>query len=310
MRTDIASSIIYLKNKVHKWRNISFFFIIFSLVITLKFLFGNSSNNINVDTISPYIAEIKINNPIFEDAHRSKILTKIESQDNIKAVIVNISSPGGGIVGSEILYNDLRKIANKKPLIILMGSIAASGAYMASLASDYIIAHNGTLTGSIGVMMQAPNINELSKKIGFEVKNYKSSSVKGYPSLTEEFTLQNDAIIQDSIDDSHKFFTELVIKRRSNKIKEKHHKIIFDGRVFNGRQALKYGLIDKIGFREDAINYLISLDKKFQDLPIKEVTISKKEQKLLKKFTNLLPFFDINFSSASFSNSQIMVISN
>lgn len=310
MRTDIASSIIYLKNKVHKWRNISFFFIIFSLVITLKFLFGNSSNNINVDTISPYIAEIKINNPIFEDAHRSKILTKIESQDNIKAVILNIRSPGGGIVGSEILYNDLRKIANKKPLIILMGSIAASGAYMASLASDYIIAHNGTLTGSIGVMMQAPNINELSKKIGFEVKNYKSSSVKGYPSLTEEFILQNDAIIQDSIDDSHKFFTELVIKRRSNKIKEKHHKIIFDGRVFNGRQALKYGLIDKIGFREDAINYLISLDKKFQDLPIKEVTISKKEQKLLKKFTNLLPFFDINFSSASFSNSQIMVISN
>lgn len=294
MRTDIASSIIYLKNKVHKWRNISFFFIIFSLVITLKFLFGNSSNNINVDTISPYIAEIKINNPIFEDAHRSKILTKIESQDNIKAVILNVSSPGGGIVGSEILYNDLRKIANKKPLIILMGSIAASGAYMASLASDYIIAHNGTLTGSIGVMMQAPNINELSKKIGFEVKNYKSSSVKGYPSLTEEFILQNDAIIQDSIDDSHKFFTELVIKRRSNKIKEKHHKIIFDGRVFNGRQALKYGLIDKIGFREDAINYLISLDKKFQDLPIKEVTISKKEQKLLKKFTNLLPFFDIN----------------
>jgi len=310
MRTDIASSIIYLKNKVHKWRNISFFFIIFSLVITLKFLFGNSSNNINVDTISPYIAEIKINNPIFEDAHRSKILTKIESQDNIKAVILNVSSPGGGIVGSEILYNDLRKIANKKPLIILMGSIAASGAYMASLASDYIIAHNGTLTGSIGVMMQAPNINELSKKIGFEVKNYKSSSVKGYPSLTEEFILQNDAIIQDSIDDSHKFFTELVIKRRSNKIKEKHHKIIFDGRVFNGRQALKYGLIDKIGFREDAINYLISLDKKFQDLPIKEVTISKKEQKLLKKFTNLLPFFDINFSSASFSNSQIMAISN
>jgi|TARA_Y100000389_G_C17469382_1_gene528868 protease IV len=310
MRTDIASSIIYLKNKVHKWRNISFFFIIFSLVITLKFLFGNSSNNINVDTISPYIAEIKINNPIFEDAHRSKILTKIESQDNIKAVILNVSSPGGGIVGSEILYNDLRKIANKKPLIILMGSIAASGAYMASLASDYIIAHNGTLTGSIGVMMQAPNINELSKKIGFEVKNYKSSSVKGYPSLTEEFILQNDAIIQDSIDDSHKFFTELVIKRRSNKIKEKHHKIIFDGRVFNGRQALKYGLIDKIGFREDAINYLISLDKKFQDLPIKEVTINKKEQKLLKKFTNLLPFFDINFSSASFSNSQIMAISN
>lgn len=310
MRTDIASSIIYLKNKVHKWRNISFFFIIFSLVITLKFLFGNSSNNINVDTISPYIAEIKINNPIFEDAHRSKILTKIESQDNIKAVILNISSPGGGIVGSEILYNDLRKIANKKPLIILMGSIAASGAYMASLASDYIIAHNGTLTGSIGVMMQAPNINELSKKIGFEVKNYKSSSVKGYPSLTEEFILQNDAIIQDSIDDSHKFFTELVIKRRSNKIQEKHHKIIFDGRVFNGRQALKYGLIDKIGFREDAINYLISLDKKFQDLPIKEVTINKKEQKLLKKFTNLLPFFDINFSSASFSNSQIMAISN
>ena len=310
MRTDIASSIIYLKNKVHKWRNISFFFIIFSLVITLKFLFGNSSNNINVDTISPYIAEIKINNPIFEDAHRSKILTKIESQDNIKAVILNVSSPGGGIVGSEILYNDLRKIANKKPLIILMGSIAASGAYMASLASDYIIAHNGTLTGSIGVMMQAPNINELSKKIGFEVKNYKSSSVKGYPSLTEEFILQNDAIIQDSIDDSHKFFTELVIQRRLNKIKEKHHKIIFDGRVFNGRQALKYGLIDKIGFREDAINYLISLDKKFQDLPIKEVTINKKEQKLLKKFTNLLPFFDINFSSASFSNSQIMAISN
>ena len=307
MRSDIASSVIYLKNKVHKWRNIAFIFIVFSLILALKFFFHNPS--LNVDSISPYIAEINIKNAIFENNQRSKILKKLADQDNIKAVIVNINSPGGGIVGSEILYNDLRNIATKKPLLVLMGSIATSGAYMAALASDYIIAHNGTLTGSIGVMMKAPNFSELGKKIGVKVKNFKSSSVKGYPSLMDESIQENDQIIQNSINDSHKFFTELVLERRAGKISNKNYKKIFDGRVFNGRQALKMGLIDKIGFKEDAINTIRSQNKNFQDLPIKEVAIIEKEKKIFKKFTNIIPFFDINLDQNNLINMQIMAIS-
>lgn len=306
MKSDIASTIIYLKNKIHKWRNISFLLGFFAIFVTFKSFFFTD----NVNTIGDYIAEIEIDNVIFSDSHRSKILNKLATQDNVKAVLININSPGGGIVGSEILFKDLLLISQKKPLVVLMGSIAASGAYMASLASDYVIAHNGTLTGSIGVLMQAPNVSELAKKVGVTIKNYKSSPIKGYPSITEEQNSEYDKIIQSSIDDSQKFFSQLVLERRGSKINKDYINSIFDGRVFTGRQAFKAGLVDKIGFREDAIIYIHSKDPSTKNLPIKKVSIVEEEEKLINKFINMVPLLrDINSSSNLSGKYGIMAIS-
>lgn len=297
MKSDITASIIYLKNKVHKWRNIALFAIFFAVILSFRPFFLESK----VESITDYIAEIEIQSAIFNDSHRSKILRKLALQNNVKAVLVKINSPGGGIVGSEILYKDLLTISQKKPMVVLMESIATSGAYMAALASDYIVAHNGTLTGSIGVMMQTPNANELAKKIGVSLKSFKSSPVKGYPSITDIENPNYDAIIQSSIDDSHDFFSNLVIKRRGNKLNKNNMSQIFDGRVFTGRQSFKMGLVDKIGFKEDAIAYLLSKNPDLKKLPLKKVSIIEEEKDILGKFINMLPFIK-NLESVSQSS--------
>lgn len=263
---------------------------VFTSFLLLKSIFGFGFEGGMIEEAS--IASIKLDQVIFEDDFRSKILKEIADEDSIKAVIVNIDSPGGGIVGSEILFNDLRAIAEKKPLVVLMGSVAASGGYMAAIAADYIVAHNGTLTGSIGVLMEAPNVEVLAEKIGVKLRTYKSAPMKGSPSPFEKTNPLVDQVIQGSIDDSYKFFTDLVKARRGEKLNKKMLDIAFDGRAFTGRQALEIGLVDKVGSKADAIKYLESLKVDVKNLPIHEVEISQSDKKFLDKFLSILPFFN------------------
>jgi protease-4 len=187
-----------------------------------------------------------------------------------------------------------------------MGSVAASGGYMAAIASDYIIAHNGTLTGSIGVLMESPEVTDLANKIGLKFNTYKSSPLKGSPSPFEKSNPMVDRVIRESIADSYQFFSDLVRERRAEKINKEFLNIVFDGRVFTGRQALKAGLIDEIGGKEEALSYLEGNKIDVRNLPIKEVEIIKKEGKFLDKFLGLIPFFD-GVKSAK-SSHQIMAI--
>lgn len=243
--SDNLAALIYLKNKVHKWKNITLLVSIFSAIITLKMIFGDGLSGSVID--GDFIASIKIEGVILEDDFRSKVLKEIAEEKSVKAVIVNIDSPGGGIVGSEILFDDLRTIAANKPMVVLMGSVAASGGYMAAVAADYIIAHNGTLTGSIGVLMESPEVTDLAQKIGVKFNTYKSSPLKGSPSPFEKSNPLVDSVIKETIADSYKFFSDLVRERRGDKLNKKFLDIILDGRVFTGRQALEIGLIDEVG---------------------------------------------------------------
>ncbi len=298
------AALIYLKDKVHKWKNVALMLAVFALFLLLK-LFSGIGFDGGV-TYEKSIASIKIDQVIFEDDFRSKILKEIANEDSIKAVIVNIDSPGGGIVGSEILFNDLRAIAVKKPMAVLMGSVAASGGYMAAIASDYIVAHNGTLTGSIGVLMEAPNVADLAEKIGVKLHTYKSAPMKGSPSPFEKQNLLVDRVIQTSINDSYRFFTDLVRARRGEKLNSKMLDIAFDGRAFTGRQAFEIGLIDKVGSKEDVMKYFEGLKIDVKNLPIHEIEITQNDEKLLDKFLGILPFFnDRKFASRG---EQIMAI--
>lgn len=302
--SDNLAALIHLKDKVHKWKNVAVLLSILSLLLVVKMLTGGGLSDDLVD--GDYIANIKIDGVIFEDDFRSEMLGKIAEEKSVKAVIVNIDSPGGGIVGSEVLFGDLRNIASKKPIVVLMGSVAASGGYMAAIASDYIIAHNGTLTGSIGVLMESPEVTDLANKIGLKFNTYKSSPLKGSPSPFEKSNPMVDRVIRESIADSYQFFSDLVRERRGEKINKEFSNIVFDGRVFTGRQALKAGLIDEIGGKEEAIFYLEGNKIDVKNLPIKEVEIIKKEGKFLDKFLGLIPFFD-GVKSAK-SSHQIMAI--
>ena len=302
--SDNLAALIYLKNKVHKWKNIALIFAVFSTLFVIRFIFGGDLSKDFSE--GNYIANIKIEGVIFEDDFRSQMLKKIAEEKSVKAVLINIDSPGGGIVGSEILFNNLREIALLKPTVVLMGSLAASGGYMASVASDYIIAHNGTLTGSIGVLMESHEITELANKIGVKFKTYKSSPLKGSPSPFEKPNALVESVIKESIADSHKFFSDLVIQRRGQKINQKLLNTIFDGRVFTGRQALKAGLIDELGDIKEALAYLNSQKIDVKKLPLKEVKISKQEDKIFDKIFGILPFF--NNSTNGKHDNQIMAI--
>jgi len=302
--SDNLAALIYLKCKVHKWKNIALLLGIFSLLLVLRFVSGGTLSNDVVE--SDAIVNIKIDGVIFEDDFRSKVLKEIAEEKSVKAVIVNIDSPGGGIVGSEILFDDLRKIAAQKPIVVLMGSVAASGGYMAAVASDHIIAHNGTLTGSIGVLMESQEVTELANKIGIKFKTYKSSPLKGSPSPFEKSNAMVDGVIQESIADSYAYFSDLVRERRGEKLNKKLGNAILDGRVFTGRQALQAGLIDEIGGKDQALAYLSANKIDVKKLPIKDVEITENKEKFFDKFLSLVSFF--NGSKTAGSTHQIMAI--
>lgn len=288
--TDHLAALIYLKNKVHKWKNLALLFAIFAVIILFKFVFGAGLNKGPID--SDFIANIRIEGTIFEDEHRSEMLAKLAAEKSVKAVIIDINSPGGGIVGSEMLYHDLRKIAAQKPIVVVMESAAASGAYMAAIASDHIIAYNGTLTGSIGVIMESPEVTELAQKLGVKLNSFKSSPLKASPSPFEKTSPLVEKVVMSSIADSYNFFSALVRERRGEKLNPKFISAALDGRVFTGRQALVVGLVDQIGGHDEALAYLEANKIDVKNLPIEKIEIIEKEEKLLNRFLGFLPFFD------------------
>ncbi len=296
------SAVINLKQKVRRWKNITFLILFFSTILFFKILFGDTSNVMESD----FVAEIKIEGVILEDDNRSKILNEIAKNSSAKAVIVRFNSPGGTIVGSEILYRDLQEIRQHKPLIVLIESVGASGAYLASMASDAIFAYNGTLTGSIGVLMESPDLTNLADKVGVKFNTFKSSPLKGSPSMFEKTTPQVDKVINESIIDSYHFFVDIVRLGRGKKIDPKNFPIIFDGRIFTGRQALKYGLIDAIGGMKEIEQLLFALKIDTKKIPVRNVEITKKDRKLIDKFLNILPFYH-DFKGQNFEN-KIMAI--
>lgn len=303
--SDNLAALIHLRNKVHKWKNIAVLLAVISVLLLMRTMFGTGLSD-DVANVEDYIATIKIDGVIMEDDYRSEVLEKVAEEKSIKAVIVNIDSPGGGIVGSEILYEELRNIAAHKPIVVTMGSVAASGGYMAALASDYIIARNGTLTGSIGVLMESPDVTELANKVGVKFRNYKSSPLKGSPSPFEKPNPEVDAAMNASIQDSYKFFADLVRERRGDRL-VKDTKHILDGRIFTGRQAFDVGLIDEVGGKDQAIFYLEKNHKiDVKKLPLKQVEIEKHESKFLDKFLGILPFLD--GANALNSGHKIMAI--
>jgi protease-4 len=299
--SDNLSALIYLKNKLNKWKNITIFLLVICLMLLFRVLFGDSLTGA---VEGNYIANIKIEGEILADDYRSEILEKVALDNNIKAVIFDINSPGGEIVASEILYSEIRAIAQIKPAVILVGSTAASGAYMAAIGADHIIAHNSSIIGSIGVLMQSFEVTELAKKVGVKLQSYKSSPLKATPSPFEKSSKLSDEALQSSINDSYQFFTDLVYSRRKDKLDKNKLQMIVDGRVFSGRQALKLGLIDEIGSKGNALLYLKNFYKiAIEKLPVRAVEIRKTENKFFNKFLSIIPFYN-----QSQSNHQLMAI--
>ncbi|HVI27853.1 signal peptide peptidase SppA [Hansschlegelia sp.] len=201
----------------------------------------------------PHIAKVSISGVILDDEKRQKLLKDIAKSD-AKGVLLMIDSPGGGVTASEEIYEAVRTIAKDRPVAAVVGSLAASGGYIAALAADHIVAHKTSITGSIGVLAQYPNFTGLLKNIGVEVESVKSSPLKASPSGLEPTSPEARKAIEALILDSFAWFKGIVQERRG--LDPAALANVSDGRVFTGRQALGLKLIDEIGGEQEAIAWL------------------------------------------------------
>lgn len=199
-------------------------------------------------------------------------LSQFGKDDTIKAVVVRINSPGGGVAPSQEVYEAVVQLKKKKKVVASMGSVAASGGYMIACATDKIVANPGTITGSISAIMTFANAEELLKKIGLKTSVVKSGKFKDIGSPAREMTAEERSLIQELVDDIYDQFLDTVSQNR--RISKEDLKNIADGRVFSGRQAKKIGLIDDIG----DMTYAVDLAGKLSGIEGKpDVVYSKKK---------------------------------
>jgi len=172
-------------------------------------------------------------------------LSQFGKDDSIKAVVLRIDSPGGGVASSQEIYAAVAELKKKKKVIASMGSVAASGGYMVACASDKIVANPGTITGSISAVMYFANAHELLKKVGLKASTIKSGKFKDIGSPIRGMTAEERVLIQKLVDDIYDQFLDMVARDRN--IEKESLRKIADGRIFTGRQALELGLVDYLG---------------------------------------------------------------
>jgi protease-4 len=224
-------------------------------------------------TTSGSIARVHIDGLIRSDNDRVEALERLE-KSRAPAVIVHINSPGGTTAGSEQLYDALMRLKAKKPLVVVVEGLAASGGYIAALASDHIVAQQSSLVGSIGVLFQFPNFSGLLKSVGVQVEEVKSSPLKAAPNGFEPTSPEARDALDALVKDSYAWFRGLVKTRRGmdDALLDK----VADGRVFTGHQAVDLKLIDQLGDEKTAVAWLVAEKKVKSDLPVRDFKLDPK----------------------------------
>jgi protease-4 len=184
-----------------------------------------------------------------------KLIKQAANDPQVKAIVLRVNSPGGSVIASDEIYHALREAG--KPVVAQMDELAASGGYYVSMAADHIVAHPDTLTGSIGVISQFTNYRELFDKLGLKVTTIKTGENKDFGSPTEPFTEEDKKLWQAVVNEAYENFVNIVADNR--RMTKEEVKVLADGRVYTGRQALSLKLVDQLGYLEDAIDKAASL---------------------------------------------------
>jgi protease IV len=199
------------------------------------------------------IARVSITGLIRSDQERVEALQRLE-KSGAPAVIVHVNSPGGTTAGSEQLHDSLMRLREKKPVVVVVDGLAASGGYITAVAGEYIVAQETSLIGSIGVLFQYPNVGDLLKTLGIKVEEIKSSPLKASPNGFEPTSPEARAAIESIVSDSYTWFRNLVKVRRQ--LDDAGLERVADGRVFTGRQGVSLKLVDELGDERTAIAWL------------------------------------------------------
>ncbi|OGF50600.1 MAG: hypothetical protein A2231_01210 [Candidatus Firestonebacteria bacterium RIFOXYA2_FULL_40_8] len=264
-----------LKNKIV--RNV---LIVAGVLIALNLLYvlfngglsRRSSGNMNILT-GGNVGVINVYGPLYNSKTVCETLRKFNNNPSIKAVVLRIDSPGGGVAVCQEINREIYEVKkNKKIVVASFGSIAASGGYYIGCAANAVFSNPGTLTGSIGVIISYFNFEELFKKIGISQVVIKSGKFKDMASMSRKMTPEEEELLQGVIDNVYSQFVDTIVLNRSAELKANLIKLkgikeptseeiresvtsIADGRIFSGKQALEYGLVDRLGTFEDAVVY-------------------------------------------------------
>ena len=216
-------------------------------------------------TAGPHIARVNISGVIGGDERVLRLLDTIAERDAVTAVVVHIDSPGGTAVGGEATFAKLREVADAKPLVAQVETLAASAGYMVAAAADHIVARNTSIVGSIGVIVQVPNVTELLDRIGVDVRTIKSTPLKAEPSIVTPVNPEAEEMMRRMVLSSYQWFVDLVRERRG--MGDNQIAVVADGSVFSGIQSLENGLVDALG-GEEAVKAYLATREVNTDLPI------------------------------------------
>lgn len=244
------------------------------------------------------IGLVRIEGPIIDSKNAIDEIKEYSKDPSIKAIVLRVDSPGGAVAPSQEIYEEVRKATSSKKVVVSMGSIAASGGYYISSPATRIIANPGTLTGSLGVIMEIPNIEGLLNKVGIKAEVIKSGKHKDIASAFRGIGKEEREILQGVLDDVHEQFIKAVAEGR--KMLPEDVRKLADGRIFTGRQAKDAGLVDELGSIEDAIK----VAAKLSGIKGEPSIISRKEKfsivellrgKFPKELSDILPSIKIKY---------------
>lgn len=262
-----------IRRKLTFWR-VSALAIALLAIVGAGLLFVPGSG---ITTPGAYIVRIKVQGLIRGNQDRVEALGRL-GRSAARAVIVHIDSPGGTTAGSEQLYDALRDLQSRKPMVVVVDGLAASGAYIAALSSEHIVAQETSLVGSIGVLFQYPNFTDVLKTIGIKVEEVKSSPLKAAPNGFEPTSPEARAAIESIVLDSYSWFKGLVKDRR--KMDDSLLTQVADGRVFTGRQAINLKLVDDLGNEKAALAWLEKEKKVPANTPVRDYSLQPRFSEL------------------------------
>jgi protease IV len=239
-----------LRRRASLWRGLAILAVALAVAALLQY--GSGASSMIGD--SKQIARISIEGIITEDRKQLELLEKVANARHVEALILFINSPGGTTTGGEAVYEAIRKVSAKKPVVAQFGTVAASAAYIAGLATDQIVARGNSITGSVGVIFQWAEFSELLGKIGIKMNSVKSGPLKASPSPFEPADEAGKAVARDMIEESFRWFIGLVSERRG--IDAAAVPGLKDGRIYSGREALAHKLVDRIGGEDEAQRWL------------------------------------------------------
>ncbi len=254
-----------LRRRLSTWRIVAVVALVVAVIAAIGAFGGGDSL---LQSRRSHVARVTITGLITADQPTLKLIERIEKAPGVKGVIIAIDSPGGTTAGGEALYDAIRRLAAKKPVVAEMRTIATSAGYMVALASDHIVARRNTLTGSIGVIFQFGEFSRLLDKVGVTFDEVKSAPLKAEPSPYHPVSPEARQAMAELVDQSFEWFVDLVAERR--KLDAAEARRLADGRVYLGGRALDLKLIDALGGERAAITWLETEHKVAKDLPVRD----------------------------------------